>query len=127
MARPCQLIRADSQSGRTPDGGEAGQHESARQWELHRSHSAKYRVSVDGAYFLRTRTTCRLGLADCKASDIRPDRVPRLCRCTSQRRAREAMTESMEEAMEADCTEGWTEMRAVEGTTAAAVVADAGE
>ena len=35
--------------------------------------------------------------------------------------------ESMQEAMEADGAEGWTEMRAVEGTTAAAVVADAGD
>ena len=72
---------------------------------------------------MRTRTRCRLELADCEASDIRPDCVPRLCKCTSQRRAREAMTESMQEAMEADGAEGWTEMRAVEGTTAAAVVA----
>ena len=33
----------------------------------------------------------------------------------------------MQEAMEEDGESGWTEMRAVEGTTAAAVVADAGE
>ena len=41
VASPCVLTRADNQSGRTPDGGEAGQQESARQWEHHKSHSAK--------------------------------------------------------------------------------------